>query len=311
MNCIVIGGTGFLGKNLISFLKENQGSMNIITISRSDFYMQGTTHINITNVGWKNIFSQLPQHDENIIIDFAYSSVPKTSFDDPVKDFTENLQNTIDHLEFAVKIKCTRYVYVSSGGTVYGEVGRNPIKEETSNFPIAPYGITKMASERYVNMYHKVYELNVCIVRPSNVYGPEQRPFLGQGFISTALALAFTDKPIKIYGDGSVVRDYLYIQDFCEGMLDVIQYGTNGEIYNIGSNFGSSINEVVDAINEVLKKENKALQTDYLKGRSFDVKYNVLDCAKLNKLNNWTAKTSLSEGIHQTTPWIKHYINSH
>lgn len=310
MNVIIIGGTGFLGSALITFLQKNAFPMHLITISRTNVTMEGVLHINLSAINWKDVPYYLPESDENVIIDFAYSSVPKTSFDDPIKDFTENLHNTIDHLRFAIEVKCKKYIYISSGGTVYGDVSDKPIKENAANFPISPYGITKMASERYINMYHVVHGLSTCIVRPSNVYGPTQKPFLGQGFISTALAFVYKQEAIRVFGDGSVVRDYLYIDDFCEGLTTILLAGESGEIYNLGSGTGHSILEVINRINQIVKEDNQLLKVDYLNPRSFDVQHNVLDCAKLAALTGWTSKTSFDDGIRHTWKWIKQYMTN-
>ncbi len=303
---IIIGGTGFLGQNIVKYLLQKTNK--VIVIGRRAYYKKLANEIYYNSIS--SAAESLKENtDENyVVIDVAYSSVPKTSFDDPVKDFSENLYNIIANLEFAAMLKVSKYIYTSSGGTIYGDSDKNAITETDANFPLAPYGITKMACERYVNMYHKIHGLNTCIIRPSNVYGPGQMPVRGQGFIATVLGLAYSGKPITLFGDGSYIRDNVYIDDFCEAVNDVVLFGESGEIYNIGDGKGLSLNDTLKIIENVLIVDNINLDVQKTEARPFDVKMNVLSNAKLNQLNGWQPKTELANGIQQTAQWIKRYM---
>jgi UDP-glucose 4-epimerase len=306
---VLIGGAGFLGKSFSNLLTQiNRGFFvvekgdldNDLLISKN--YSRKLSELR------ERIFSQ---NSECVIIDFAYASVPKTSFDDPVNDFSENLSNVIKHLDFALALKASRYVYISSGGTIYGNQGRGLVGEDFPTLPISPYGISKLACERYVNMYYITHGLDTLIVRPSNIYGPGQKPFRGQGFISTALACAYQNKSIAVFGDGAQVRDYLYVSDFCGALVEVISNGIAGGVYNIGSELGYSINNVIDQMNNVTKREGKGLKVEYLENRPFDVTYNVLDCKKIKSSTEWRPTTDLAIGINQTWQWINQFMKSH
>lgn len=305
---ILIGGLGFLGRNFSCYLSclsykfviVEKGDLDVVH-SRPNKFSTAIENLKLTSHS---------DDFEYIIVDFAYSSVPKTSFDDPVKDFTENLSNIIKHLDFALSIKAPKYVYISSGGTIYGNTNQDLIAENIPALPISPYGISKLACERYVNMYHHAYGLNTYIVRPSNIYGPGQKPFRGQGFVSTALALAYESKPIKVFGDGSNVRDYLYVEDFCQALAEIVQKGIPGDVYNIGSGLGYSINDIINEIDRVVLSEGKSLNVEYLEDRPFDVAYNVLDYKKLQTITEWQPAINLETGINQTWQWIKKYMSS-
>lgn len=308
MNYVLFGGDGFLG----SAFRRTITSKKVTVIGRSeDVTVEGAQYFSVNKHSLNDIYQSIGKPADTVIIDFAYSSVPKTSFDDPVKDFTENLSTVIRHLDFAVAINASKYIYISSGGTVYGNCEQSLIAESASNFPISPYGITKMACERYVNMYHVVHGLNTCVVRPSNIYGQGQKPFRGQGFISTALALAFENKAVTVFGDGSTIRDFLYVQDFCEAMVEITHNGKSGEIYNVGSGRGHSITEIVDQINRVINRDKKSLSVQHLSQRPFDVRSNVLDRTKIGAITDWYPKTDLITGISHTWDWIKRYMTNH
>lgn len=303
---VLIGGSGFLGRNLAQLFLRKEA--RVVIVGRANKYVTTGAEEYYSTSQLKELTQELILKKINpIIIDLAYGSVPNTSFENPVWDFSENLSIVIKHLTFALEVKALRYIYISSGGTVYGNTEEHAINERSSNFPISPYGITKMACERYVNMYRVVHGLSTMIIRPSNVYGPGQKPFRGQGFVSTALALLFEKKPITVYGDGYITRDYLYIDNFVHAVEDVVQYGKIGEIYNIGSNLGVTINEVIDHIN--ILGVNK-LSVQRVEARPFDVNYNVLDTTKVKQLNGWFPETNLTTGITQTWEWVRNYMES-
>jgi UDP-glucose 4-epimerase len=307
---ILFGGSGFIGKGIRRVLAQTQTPTILIGRSVSMPHAAHEQYYSLKDFSLAEIQKLLPQDRDYVIVDLAYTSVPNTSFDDPIKDFSENLYSVIRHLNLAREIKLRKYVYVSSGGTVYGSGFTAPIPESAPNFPIAPYGITKMACERYVHMYHQIYGLPTLIVRPSNVYGPEQVPFRGQGFIATAMGLAAQGNPVKIFGDGSIVRDYIHIDDFCSALFTAIEYAPQGGIYNIASGKGLTINAVIAAINNTLNAESVRLTAEYLPARNYDVPYNVLDCTRLTELDGWGPEVSFETGLQATWTWIKQYLKS-
>ncbi len=293
----LIGGSGFLGDAFSKYLTQ-QGitSRNVLRGEISD---SKSLHFNEETLEKLHISSV-----RNIIIDFAYTSVPGTSFSDPIKDFTENLYNINSHLAFAAHIPNATYIYISSGGTVYGNVSEElPIKENADNTPLSPYGITKLASEKYALMYKSIHGIDVKIVRAANIYGPGQKPFRGQGFVATAIAKMILKQPLQIFGDGSVVRDYLYIDDFCNALYSILEKGDNGGVYNVGSGVGHTTNDVLRIVKSVVEGNDEP-DIEYLPERPFDVSYNVLDCTKVKKINKNFYKVSLREGILASYDWL-------
>lgn len=300
VSCFLIGGAGFLGSAFSTYLKQKQ--ITAYNLLRGEIFDSGTHQLH------KKLFDKIPINKTNIVIDFAYASVPHTSFFNPIKDFTENLNNVNCHLDFVSKLPNATYIYISSGGTVYGNVEqKKPIKETADNFPISPYGITKLASEKYALMHKEIYGLDVKIVRPANIYGPGQRPFRGQGFIATAISKMILQESVQLFGNGNIIRDYLYIDDFCDALYGIMKKGTNGNIYNVGSQVGYCTNEVVEIIERVIATNKKA-SVDYFPARLFDVAYNVLDCKKIKELDTGFVKVKLEDGILSTYNWLKEYL---
>lgn len=149
----------------------------------------------------------------------------------------------------------------------------------------------------------------MVIVRPSNIYGPGQKPFRGQGFIATAIGSALKGSVVQVFGDGTHVRDYVYVSDFCTALKGVIEKGANGSVYNIGFGKGYTINEVAKKIGEV-NAGLPSLQLNHLPQRPFDVHYNVLDHKKLTALTGWNPVVSLEEGLVHSANWITDYLRA-
>jgi len=240
-------------------------------------------------------------HDE--IIHLAYATVPNTSYDDPLADLTQNLSPAVQLFDVVAK-KGARLLLVSSGGTVYGEAVSVPISEEHSTRPISPYGVTKLTLEKYAYLYAVTRGLQVICVRPANPYGEGQRPFSGQGFVSTAMAAAIQGRAITIYGDEGTVRDYIHIDDLVDGMMVVLEHGECGEPYNIGRSIGLSNLQVVQAMTPLLKEIGVDVHIEYAEPRPFDVKVNILDCTKLREFG-WVPCVGFEEGLRRTLAWLK------
>jgi UDP-glucose 4-epimerase len=304
-NICIVGGGGFIGTAIRKSLKELGYSVFIIGRRRSIDLKDNEIYYSIQDWKFDQLVNQLSGISFLAIIDCSYTTVPGTSFDDPIKDFSDNLSNIHFYLEFGKKLKIKKYIYLSSGGTVYGDASDKAIDESAATNPVSPYGVTKLACEKYAYLFHKLYDMPVLIVRPSNVYGPGQLPHKGQGIIPTVLSCISNSSPVIIFGDGENVRDYIYISDFVNAILDVLDYGVIGETYNIGSGNGVSINELILGINAVVAKDGYKVITQHNDKRGFDVRHNVLDTSKLIKLNNWRSEISLNNGLSNTWNWIK------
>ena len=237
-----------------------------------------------------------------VVVDLAYATVPSTSFGDPVGDFTANLGAVIRHLDFAGSVGAGAYLYISSGGTVYGDAARLPLGEESPTRPISPYGITKLAGEHYALLHHRL-GLPVRIARPSNVYGPGQIVRAGQGLIAAAFAAALGGRPLTLFGDGPQRRDYLYVDDFCAALDSLLDRGEDGATYNVGSGVGISATELMAMIGAIVARDGLRLDLVHAGARPFDVNANILDVSRIAAATQWRARTGLAEGLERSWRW--------
>lgn len=267
-----------------------------------------TRYYSVQQMGLGEIAAAIGRYSENIVIDLSYVSVSNTNPVDPGKDFSENLKLVIDNLQFAAAVDASKFIYISSGGTVYGRSEDDRIREEHPTNPVSHYGIIKLASEKYVQMFCSKNKLAYNIIRPSNVYGPGQIPFRGQGIISTAIASAYKNEVFPIYGKGENIRDYIYVSDFCNWLLPVIDSGRTGEIYNAGSGIGHSIDDIVQTVRQRIAQKEYPVNIQYHPARTFDVNKNVLDNGKIIAVTGIACSSDLAAGIDQTAEWIRENV---
>ena len=296
---IVIGGSGFIGRHLTKQLIASGREVHVVgrKESAASALPEGCRYI-IGDYGNAHALREILSPGCEVI-DLAYSTVPKTSFEDPLYDLTSNLPSSVTLLQEALKMGVRRVMLVSSGGTVYGPVESLPITENHPTCPISPYGITKLAVDRYAMMYHRNEGLPVIVVRPGNAYGQDQRTGTGQGFLAAAIHAILSGREIELYGEQGTIRDYVHVSDVASGILGALEMGNDGKIYNIGTGTGASNMEIVRMLRELAEEDGLAVRTKILPARRFDVEANVLDSSRLQTDTGWMPKISLKEGIRQ------------
>jgi len=302
--CLVVGGGGFIGSHLVTKLVAS-GRRDIRVLGRSAHprfrLPQGVRYISGDVCDELFLKPILKECDE--VFDLAYSTVPKTSFEDPVLDVMANLPANVTLIKLASESQLRRFVLISSGGTVYGNAAYLPIDESHPTNPASPYGITKLAAEKYALMFHRLGNLPVVIVRPANPYGPNQLGNLGQGFVGAALFALLNHKPVTIFGSRGTVRDYIYVEDLADGLVAALDHGVDGSIYNIGTGLGLDNRMVLDEIVRISAQSGLLLDINIQPERPFDVVANVLSSAKLTYVSGWRPQTEFSSGMAKTWAW--------
>jgi len=238
----------------------------------------------------------------DVIFHLISTTLPKNSNENPLYDVETNLTGTLNVLEAARDNGAVKIIFVSSGGTVYGVPKHIPIPESHPTDPICSYGIVKLTIEKYLHMYHLLHGLESLILRIANPFGEGQRPDAAQGAVAVFLHRALNDQVIEIWGDGTVVRDYLYIDDVTDAFVRALDYHGTCRVMNIGAARGHSLNELLAAMEEVLGRQ---IKRTYLPARPFDVAINVLDSSKARDLLGWEPRVTLREGLQRTLDWLR------
>ncbi len=302
--CYLIGGGGFIGCHLAALLSRTNRRVTIVGRTPVTGELPAGVSFICADYGEERI-SRIIAKDANEIVLLAYGTVPKTSYDDPILDITENLPPAVRLFEMAASAKVERLVFVSSGGTVYGRAAWVPLGEHHPTDPISPYGITKLALEKYAMMYYHSKGLPVICVRPGNAYGEGQQPFAGQGFVATAIASVLAGKEIPIFGEQGAVRDYLHVFDVAGGIAAVLDRGAIGTTYNVGTGIGRNNIEVLNAIAPFAADAHLEVSVRFFPDRSFDVPFNILDSTKLKADTGWSPVLTFEEGIRRTWDWFR------
>ena len=300
MRALVIGGSGFIGSHLVDKLLSRGQRVRVFDRATERFratpkgveFRQG-------DFGDTALMAEALA-DVEVVYHLLSTTVPSTSNLDPIGDITGNLVTTVRLLELMRRAEVRRIVYLSSGGTVYGIPQTDPIAENHPQRPISSYGIVKSAIEQYLMMEQQLYGLQPVILRASNPYGPRQGHDGVQGVIGTFLWRIANDEQIQVWGDGSVVRDFIHVRDLAELCAICGDSDFNG-IFNAGSGLGTSISQILDAVAEA---SHRIPRVTYTRRRSFDVPRVVLDTSAITERTGWQANTSLSEGIADTWRWI-------
>ncbi len=305
MKCLILGGGGFIGSHLSDKLLKNGYAVRIFERLGLKKYR---TFLPSEDIEWfEGDFLNIDDLERAVIgCDFIYhlisTTLPKSSNDNPIYDVQTNVLGTLNLLQLLRKIKITKIIFLSSGGTIYGIPETIPILENHPLRPLCSYGITKLTIEKYLHLYNKLYDLPYCVLRFANPYG-ERQPISGaQGVVSVFLHKAMKGEIIEIWGDGSVVRDYIYIEDAVNAMLRVLECDCDKHVFNIGSGEGHNLNDILIEIETLL---GCPVKRTYLQGRPLDVPVNVLDISRAKHFLQWFPEISFQDGLSKTLMWLK------
>ena len=302
MNTLVLGGNGFIGSHLVDRLLPEGHAVHVFDRQPERYRkpLAGVVY-HIQDFGNRAFLAALlPQMD--IVFHLVSTTVPKTSNDDPAFDVMSNVVETIYLLEQCVKGKVKKVVFVSTGGAVYGTPAALPVAEDSPESPESSYGITKFTIEKYLGLFHRLYGLNYVILRPSNPFGERQNPDGDQGVIAVFLGKIAKGQAIDIWGDGSNVKDYIYISDLIDGLYKAAFRDTAHRVFNLGSGTGHSVNDIVGMITE---KVGRHVSVNHLPKGTFDVSRIYLDISRAREELGWEPEISLDEGLRRTWEFVK------
>ncbi|MCR5532169.1 MAG: NAD-dependent epimerase/dehydratase family protein [Lachnospiraceae bacterium] len=311
MNIVLFGGAGFIGTNLVFELAKNTDN-HITVVDRNEEFFAFFESKGLSNV--RCVQATLSEQDDfdsllsdgDVVYHLVSTTVPTTSNQHIAEELRYNMMYSAALLEACVRRNVKRVVFFSSGGTVYGKEVKCPLDENTSTNPITSYGVQKLVTEKLLYLYHYMHGLDYRIIRLTNPYGPYQRPNGVLGAITTFTYKALKNEEIAVYGDGSVVRDFIYIDDAIRGIINVAEGDSDQRIFNLGCGYGTSILKVLETIGKVLNTE---LKVKFLEGRKVDVPVNYLDISQYESTYGKLNPIGLEEGIRKTADFLRMFYS--
>lgn len=300
--CLVLGGRGFIGSHLVTALARAGWRVRSFDRPGSSLPAPFAAHCTDSRVevleGDFTRAADVARAVEGCEVCFhlVSTTLPKSSNDSPIFDVESNLVSSIRLLQHAKEAGVRRVVFLSSGGTVYGPPRELPIHETHPTEPQCSYGIVKLAIEKYLELFRELHGLDYMVLRLSNPFGEGQRLQASQGAVAVFLGKALRGEEIQIWGDGTVVRDYVHISDVIAAITRAATAQTTSRVFNVGSGVGLALNGVLDGIEHVLGRPTRRV---YQEARSFDVPVNLLDIARAREELDWAPRLSFIEGLER------------
>jgi len=308
MRLLVTGGCGFIGSNFIRMILRERPDWVVVNLDALTYagnlenladlkhdirhtFMKGS-------VVDPQFVDLVMNQGFDAVVNFAAESHVDRSIMGAAEFVRTNVQGTASLLEAAKLYGCRRFLQVSTD-EVYGSLpAEGSFREDTPLHPNNPYSATKAAADHLVLAYHHTFGMDVVVTRSSNNYGPFQFP---EKFIPLLIANALEDRPIPVYGDGLQVRDWLYVEDNCNGILAALEKGGSGEVYNLGGGNERTNLSVVKEILALLKKPESLIQ--FVKDRPGHDRRYAIDADKALLALGWMAPTKFESGVDKTVRW--------
>jgi UDP-glucose 4-epimerase len=306
MRCIVLGASGFIGINLCQSL-HGRGH-EVRAFGRHNHFpsaLKGCEWIQGDFSDSAAVATAISGCE--IVFHLVTTTTPSIANIDKISDLNSNVVSTLQLLEACLATGVRRVVFISSGGTVYGIPKQVPTSESAPTNPISAYGISKLAIEKYLNLYEHSHGLEYRVLRVANPFGPYQTGIKSQGVIATFLQRILSGRSIEIWGDGTVTRDYIFIDDVVQALVLASTHNGTGRVFNIGSGKGHTLNDIVAVIDTLLQTTTIV---EHRPSRLVDVPVSVLDPTLAIQELNWHQQTAFEEGLRATITWMKTFANT-
>lgn len=303
MRILVLGGSGFLGSHIVDKFLSEKHDVTVYDLYPERF-RRSPRGIKFFTGDFGNVgaLSELIATGFDSVIHCVSTTTPKSSNESPEFDIQSNVIGTLNLLDICVRHGIGKLVFLSSGGTIYGNIGEAELVDESHPVrPMCSYGVSKLAIEHYLDVYKHLRGLDYVALRLSNPYGERQSPLRALGALTVFLHRILKRQEVEIWGDGSVTRDFIYVGDVADAVYLATVNPISG-IYNVGTGTGLSLRDILAHISSAVDLQPSVA---WLPSRPFDVPRIVLDTTKLKKATRWNCKTSLQDGIAATAEWLQ------
>ena len=307
VDTLVLGGNGFLGSSLVDELAAAGHRVTVF-----DRFSRGVVY---TASGVRAVTGDLADagavadalSGQQVVFHFGGTTTPASSLRDPLAEVQREVATTVSMLTAAAERGVERVVFASTGGAIYGDVGPEPASEQTAPAPISPYGIGKLAVEGFLRYFADATGLDTIALRISNPYGPRQRAEREQGLIPIVLRRIAAGEPVLVYGDGSMVRDYVFAPDVARQIARLADAPHAHAVYNVGSGTPHSIAEVLALAERVTGRHASVEHRDAPRGF---VTRSLIDVTRFDAEFGRTATVELADGIERTWREIEREIGA-
>jgi UDP-glucose 4-epimerase len=302
LKILITGGAGFIASHVADAC-INAGHSVVIVDDLSSGILENVNSkakfikIDIRDAGIKEIFER---EKFDAVIHHAAQMDVRKSVDDPKFDATVNIVGSINLLESAKNYGVPKFIFASTGGAIYGEQDYFPADEQHPVRPMSPYGIAKLAVEKYLFYYNAVFGLQYVALRYANVYGPRQNPHGEAGVVAIFASKMLDGKQPVINGSGTQTRDYVFVSDVVRANLLALNF-SQSDIFNVGTSIESDVNTLFHHIRELSGSKCKDLHADAKKGEQLR---SVLEIKKINQILGWTPSISLKDGLNLTVEYF-------
>ena len=299
-SCLVLGAGGFIGTNLCLALRAQGYAV-------AGFGRSSEPPAVLDGIGW--ISGSLESgtaldtlvEGRTHVFDLIGAGLPNSSNDNPAQVVADGVPVKVRLLEACRRQQVRRFIFASSGGTVYGVTQASATREDAPTEPISAYGIGKLVVEKYLSLYRQLYGLESRVLRIANAYGPHQDARSGQGLVAAILHKLLAGEPVEIWGTGSVVRDYIHIDDVVSAMTACLDHEGPGRVFNVGSGIGRS---VTDVLQDTVRITGCTPHLVHREARSADVPVNILDSTRLQRETGWQPRVDWEDGVRRTAAWL-------
>lgn len=303
---LVTGGCGFIGSHLVGLLSSLGHQVVICDRQPLPAWLADTPDIHLHRgelvdlLAAGNVLNGI-----ETVYHLAWAHIPESATQHPVADIQANLIPTIRLLQGCAEHGVRRFIFLSTGGAIYGPVRHLPVAESHPPRPISAYGVTKLAAEKYIDLYHHLHGLDYAILRPSVPYGPGQDPLGRQGAVSVFIGNILCGQPITLWGDGdAIVRDFFHVSDLARAAVLAAGHPQPTGIYNIGGGQPVSLSQLVALLRELAGPDYPVVIRQ-APPRSFDVPRLVLDITAARQTLGWRPQVALSEGLAAAWAWYE------
>ena len=303
MRVLVLGGSGFLGSHIVDkFLAEKHDV--VVYDLYPERFRRSPSEIKFFTGDFGNVgaLDELISTGFDFIAHCVSTTTPKSSNESPEFDLQSNVIGTLNLLDICVRHKVGKLVFLSSGGTIYGNIGDlESVDELHAVRPMCSYGVSKLSIEHYLDVYRHLRGLDYVALRLSNPFGERQSPLRALGALTVFLHRTLKLQNVEVWGDGSVTRDFIYVGDVANAVYLATTNPISG-VFNVGTGTGLSLRDILGHIHRVTDIEPKVT---WLPSRPFDVPRIVLNSSKLQGATGWSCSTPLQDGIAATVKWLR------